>query len=204
MRTAATRLFAERGYAGSSLRDLAREAGMSLSGLYHHFDSKDELLYELQRDAYERLMQPLADIPGDAEPKTKLELLVQNHLRFFAADITGMKVLSHEAEALDGELAGRVRRIRRRYYRYFHDVVTELLRVCRRTDLNPRVATMTLFGMINWIYTWYKPAADGPPDTLASQMVGIFLDGLDRRNNGQTRAASQSRSKRGGTKEDKP
>lgn len=200
---AATRLFAERGFAGSSLRDLAKESGLSLAGLYHHFESKDQLLYELQRDAYERLMQPLGSMPADADPLKKLEALVQNHLRFFAADITGMKVLSHEGEALSGDLGDRVRRMRRKYYNHFLGIVTELLRVYRRPDLSPRVATMTLFGMINWIYTWYKPATDGPPNTLASQMVGIFLSGLDRRTNGQTRAASQARSRRSVTKEDK-
>jgi AcrR family transcriptional regulator len=202
VRTAATRLFAERGFAGSSLRDLARASGMSLAGLYHHFDSKDTLLFELQRDAYERLMQPLNDISADAEPLEKLEALVQNHLRFFAADITAMKVLSHEAEALDGDLGDRVRRMRRKYYNHFLSIVTELLRVSRRKDLNPRVATMTLFGMINWIYTWYKPATDGPPDRLASQMVGIFLNGLDRGTKGQAPAAPRAQSRRRAKKED--
>jgi AcrR family transcriptional regulator len=195
-------LFAERGYAGSSLRDLARASGMSLAGLYHHFDSKDKLLYELQRDAYERLMKPLGSIPSDAEPAKKLEALVGNHLRFFAADITAMKVLSHEAEALDGDLGDRIRRLRRKYYSHFLSIVTELLRVLRRKDLNPRAATMTLFGMINWIYTWYKPATDGPPDKLANQMVGIFLNGLDRRTKGQAPAAPRAQSRRRVKRED--
>ena len=202
VRSAATRLFAERGFAGSSLRDLARAADMSLAGLYHHFDSKDKLLFDLQSDAYERLMRPLEDIPGDAEPAKKLDSLVRNHLRFFAADITSMKVLSHESDALDGELGDRMRRIRRKYYNYFLGVVIELLRALDRKDLDPRVATMTLFGMINWIYTWYKPATDGPPDRLASQMAGIFLNGLDQKATGQAPAALEKRLRRKIKKED--
>jgi TetR/AcrR family transcriptional regulator len=175
---------------------------MSLSGLYHHFHSKDELLFDLQQDAYERLMQPLNGVPPETEPLKKLEALVQNHLRFFAADITAMKVLSHEANTLDGELGDRMRRMRRKYYNHFLGAVTELLRLYRRDDLDPRVATMTLFGMINWIYTWYKPATDGPPDKLASQMAGIFLNGLDHRATDAPPSAPRARPRRRGKKED--
>ena len=204
VRSAATRLFAERGFAGSSLRDLARAADMSLAGLYHHFDSKDKLLFELQSDAYERLKRPLADIPNDAEPVTRLESLVLNHVRFFAGDITSMKVLSHEANALGGELGDRIRRIRRKYYNHFLGAVTELLRTLGRRDLDPRVTTMTLFGMINWIYTWYKPATDGPPDKLASQMAGIFLNGLNHQAKGHAPAALAKRLRRRIKKEEGP
>jgi hypothetical protein len=147
-------------------------------------------------------MKPLGSIPAATEPTKKLEALVGNHLRFFAADITAMKVLSHEGEALDGDLGDRVRLLRRKYYNHFLSIVTELLRVLRRKDISPRVATMTLFGMINWIYTWYKPATDGPPDKLANQMVGIFLNGLDSRTNGQAPAAPQAKSRRKAKRED--
>jgi AcrR family transcriptional regulator len=180
VRAAATRLFAERGFAKTSMRELASAAGMSLSGLYHHFPSKDELLFELQRDAYERLMRPLGDVADTAPPVEKLKHLVQNHLRFFAADITAMKVLSHEGEALDGELGRRTRRMRRTYYRHCLGIVTALFESGGKREIDPRIATMTLFGMINWIYTWYRPGTDGPPEKLATQMVEIFLNGINK------------------------
>lgn len=180
VRSAAARLFAERGFARASMRDLAGAAGMSLSGLYHYFESKDELLYELQRDAFERLISPLAQLPADLPPAAKIERLVQNHLEFFAAHITEMKVLSHESGALSDELARKMRRLRRNYYDLCLAIVIDLLRSRRRRDLDPRITTMSLFGMINWIYTWYKPATDGPAALLARQMTEVFLHGVDR------------------------
>jgi AcrR family transcriptional regulator len=162
------------------MRDLAAAAGMSLSGLYHYFEGKDELLYELQRDAFERLTGPLAELPQDLSPSGKIERLIQNHLEFFADHITEMKVLTHESDVLGDELARRMRRLRRSYYELCLGIVTDLLKSRRRRDLDPRIATMSLFGMINWIYTWYKPATDGPAAPLARQMTDIFLRGVDR------------------------
>jgi AcrR family transcriptional regulator len=180
VRSAAARLFAERGFARASMRDLAGAAGMSLSGLYHYFEGKDDLLYELQRDAFERLTGPLAELPEDLSPAAKIERLVLNHIEFFASHITEMKVLSHESNALSDELARKMRRLRRNYYDLCLAIVTDLLKSRRRRDLDPRIATMSLFGMINWIYTWYKPATDGPAAQLAKQMTEIFLHGVDR------------------------
>ncbi len=180
VRSAAARLFAERGFARASMRDLARAAGMSLSGLYHYFAGKDELLYELQRAAFEQLIRPLSQCSPAATPAEKVERLIRNHLEFFAAHITEMKVLSHESEALDGEMGRRMRRMRRSYYNLCLGIVAELLKSRRRRDLDPRITTMALFGMINWIYTWYKPATDGPAEHLARQMTTVFLQGVDR------------------------
>ena len=180
VRQAATKLFAARGFARTSMRDLAKESGISLAGLYHHFPSKDDLFFELQRDAYERLTAPLADLSPESAPEQRLRDLIFNHITFFASDITAMKVLSHEAEALDGEMGRKMRRMRRQYFEICLTIVTELLETNSRKDLVPRSVTMTLFGMINWIYTWYKPATDGPANQLADQMSGIFLNGIER------------------------
>lgn len=180
VRSAAARLFADRGFARASMRDLAEAAGMSLSGLYHYFPSKDELLYEMQRDAFEQLTEPLSALPADLSPSQKIEQLILNHLEFFAGHITEMKVLSHESGALSDELAKKMRRLRRNYYDLCLGIVSDLLKNRRRRDLDPRITTMALFGMINWIYTWYKPGTDGPAAQLAKQMTDIFLRGVDR------------------------
>lgn len=181
VRTAAARLFARQGFERTSMRDLARAAGMSLSGLYYHFPGKDELLYDIQRDAFDRLFDPLTRLPEATPPAEKIALLIQNHLEFFAAHITEMKVLSHEAEALRNSLGRQMRRMRRRYYDICHAVVTDLLKERERTDLDPRITTMTLFGMINWIYTWYRPGTDGSVPQLAQQMTDVFLNGVQTR-----------------------
>ena len=180
IRTAAARLFAERGFDGASMRDLAAATGMSLSGLYHYFENKDALLFELQRDAFERLTAPLAELPESLEPAAKIERLVLNHIEFFVDHANDMRVMAHDSNVLGDEQARRMRKIRRNYYEICLGIITELLKSGRRRDLDPRIATMSLFGMINWIYTWYKPATHGPAAQLAAQMTDIFLHGVDR------------------------
>ena len=77
---AAVSLFAERGFERASMRDLAARTGMSLAGLYHHFASKDQLLYALQLDAFGRLFASLDGMPSEAPPAARLEFLIRNHL----------------------------------------------------------------------------------------------------------------------------
>ncbi len=182
VRRAAARLFAERGFARASMRELARAAEMSLAGLYHHFPGKNELLFEIQRDAYERLLAPLKEIPPETRPAEKIAALIHNHLRFFINHITEMKVLSHEADVLGDALGRRIRRQKRRYFDIYHGAVVKLLAENGRRDLDPRTVTMTLFGMINWIYTWYRPRSDGNAEELARQMTEMFLHGIERKN----------------------
>jgi len=160
------------------MRDLAREAEMSLAGLYHHFAGKDELLFEIQRDAFDRLFEPLTRLADETPAAERIELLIRNHLEFFAAHITEMKVLSHEADALGDALGRQMRRQRRRYYDICLKVVTDLITERGNHHLDPRVATMSLFGMINWIYTWYRPQSGISVDALARQMSEIFLNGV--------------------------
>lgn len=174
----AVELFAQQGFAGSSVRDLARHCGLSLAGLYHHFSSKEEILFEIQREAFEQLLKPLEDDGRTLSPHERLALFVRNHIGFFSRQTTKMKLLSHELSALRGDHGGQIDQLRRRYYDICHSTVVDLLRELDRTDLNSRVTTLSLFGMINWIYRWYPRPHDPPPDRLADQMLELFLHGL--------------------------
>jgi len=178
IRAAAIELFARRGFAATSMRDIAKSSGLSLAGLYHHFPGKEELLYRIQEDAYERLMTPLRQLPPDMTPALKIERIIHNHVVFFAGQITEMRVLSHELMALGGDRGRRIGRMRHEYFALCLQAVTGLLRGGGRRAPNARAATMCLFGMINWIYTWYKPERDGNPEALARLMTQILMNGL--------------------------
>lgn len=178
IRAAAIALFAQRGFAATSMRDIAKASGVSLAGLYHHFPGKDELLYRIEEDAYERLVAPLRQFPRDMTPAQKVEHIIHNHVVFFAGQITEMKVLSHELTALEGDRGGRIRRMRREYFALCLQAVTGLLRGRGRSAPNARATTMCLFGMINWIYTWYRPQRDGDPELLARLMTQILMHGM--------------------------
>ena len=182
---AAIGLFAERGFATASIREVAREANMSLAGVYHHFNSKDELLFEIQRESFERLMAPLNVLPSSAPARQRLEMFVDNHLSFFSERMTEMKVLSHELEALSGPMGAKIGTYRFRYYRFCLDAVTDLIKERGRKAVDPYVATMSLFGMLNWIYRWYGARREHTPHELGRQMLTIFLQGIeDHQDNG--------------------
>lgn len=173
----ATEVFAERGYHRASIRDISRATGVSLSGLYYYVDSKEELLFRIQEHSFGTVLSNLEELLADVEdPHRRLRLLVENHLRFFVNNMQEMKVLSHEADSLSGEYRQQVDDMKRQYNRVCMAIIEEL----RPPDspIDVRVATFSLFGMMNWIYNWYHPERDIPVEELAADMSHLFLRGF--------------------------
>lgn len=168
-------VFAEKGYHQASIRDIARATDVSLSGLYYYFQSKEELLFLIEDNALATLVDSFERLlSGVADPQRRLCLLIENHLRFFVDNPPEMKVLSHEAESLTGEFHARLTARKRRITEIASGILAELR---PDSDLNPRVSVYALFGMMNWIYTWYRPEGDVAVDELAESMCHIFLHG---------------------------
>src|SRR5712692_3308057 len=98
LRTSA-RIFAEKSFHSTSMRDISRETGVSLAGLYHYCKSKEELLFLIQDNCFGRVLERLEQRLSDtADPVQRLRVFIDNHLAFFAANMAEMKVLSHEAD----------------------------------------------------------------------------------------------------------
>jgi AcrR family transcriptional regulator len=174
----ATEVFCKKGYEGASMRDLSRESGMSLAGLYYYFESKERLLYLIQKHTFttivQRLKVRLQDV-SDAEERIRIFIL--NHLEYFLANQSAMKVLSHEAEVLTNGFASEVAAIKREYYRICVGLLDELKRE-RDLQFSSRIAVLSLFGMMNWIYTWHNPRMDADAASIASAMGDVFLRGV--------------------------
>src|SRR5512144_2935014 len=108
LRTSA-RIFAEKSYHSTSMRDISRETGVSLAGLYHYCKSKEQLLFLIQDNCFGRVLERLEEqLFGVDDPVEKLRIFIENHLSFFAANMAEMKVLSHEADSLRGDLRDHV------------------------------------------------------------------------------------------------
>jgi AcrR family transcriptional regulator len=174
-------IFAEQGFEGASIRDISRATGISLSGLYYYFESKQKLLYLLQKSAFtnimERLQQRLAHIQ---EPEARLRVLVRNHIEYFLSHPNEMKVLSHEEEALDPPYREEVASIKRRYYALAREIFDGVAGKGLAEGLRPRVAVLSLFGMMNWVYKWHRPKTDPSAQELTEAIVGIFLYGVKK------------------------
>jgi TetR/AcrR family transcriptional regulator, cholesterol catabolism regulator len=174
----ATEVFCEKGYEGASMRDLSRACGMSLAGLYYYFESKERLLFLIQKHTFTTIVQRLKTrLEGVSSPEQRIRIFILNHLEYFLANPAAMKVLSHEAEALTNSFASEVAAIKREYYRICVGLLDELKRD-EGVQFSTRIAVLSLFGMMNWIYTWHNSRIDADAGEIAREMGDIFLRGV--------------------------
>jgi len=193
LRTSA-RIFAEKSFHSTSMRDISRATGVSLAGLYHYCKSKEELLFLIQDHCFGRVLERLEQrLRDSSDPIEKLRIFIDNHLSFFAANMAEMKVLSHEADSLAGDLHAHVSNKKRQYTLRARKILADLqhnnanarparrngrrrVPESRRMDLT--VATYALFGMMNWIYNWYDPGGKLSVTQLVDNITQLFLAGF--------------------------
>lgn len=186
----ATDVFYEKGYEGASMRDLSRASGISLSGLYYYFKSKEELLYLIQKHTFTTIVERLrARLDEVSDPAERIRLFILNHLEYFLANQKAMTVLSHEDDVLKNGFGAQIAAIKREYYRTCVDLLDALKR-SQRLEYSSRVAVLSLFGMMNWIYTWHNPRVDADARDMARQMADIFLEGIRAARPGRARKKS--------------
>jgi AcrR family transcriptional regulator len=174
---AAARVFAERGYHPTSMRDLAAASGMSLAGMYYYVRGKEELLALIQERCFTQVMDGArAAVAGVTDPTDRLATFVRHHVTFFAAHMPEMKVLSHEAESLSGAAAHALRDSKKTYSALLIELIAAV--APEAPPAEHAVAAYAIFGMTNWIYTWYRP--DGPISSaeLAERLAEMALSAV--------------------------
>ena len=179
LRTAA-RIFAEKSYHSTSMRDISRATNVSLAGLYHYCKSKEELLFLIQDNCFGRVLERLEQQLDEVEdPVAKLGIFIENHLSFFAANMAEMKVLSHEADSLRGDLHAHVSTRKDNYTKLARKILQEVQESTQnKHPVDLTVATYALFGMMNWIYNWYDPEGKLRVHELAQQLTQLFIGGF--------------------------
>lgn len=174
----ATEVFYEKGYEGASMRDLARSSGMSLSGLYYYFESKEKLLYLIQKHTFSTIVDNLRErLDEVSDPEQRIRIFILNHLEYFLTNQKAMKVLSHEAEVLKNGFGTEIASLKRTYYRMCVGLLDDF-KAAEKLEFSTRMAVLSLFGMMNWIYTWYNPRVDADAQHLAGGMSDLFLRGI--------------------------
>jgi AcrR family transcriptional regulator len=173
-----TAVFYEKGYEGASMRDLSRASGMSLAGLYYYFESKEKLLYLIHKHYFTSVLEQLRErLDAVSEPEERVRAFILNHLDYFLTNYKAMKVLSHEDDVLEGDFGAEIATLKRQYYHSCADLVEALKRE-HRLNFSTRVSVLSLFGMMNWLYTWYNPRVDPAASVLARHVGDIFLQGI--------------------------
>jgi TetR/AcrR family transcriptional regulator, cholesterol catabolism regulator len=173
----AARLFAEKGYHGTSIGDLAEAMGVQKGSLYAHIDSKADLLWEVAREGAAAFHGALDALPDELAPTEKIRLALRAHLRVVGEQLDVATVFVREWRYLEGERRDEFVAERRRY----EERVRALFREGRelgglRTDLDDATATLLALSAANWAYTWLRPGAD--TDELADRFFAFLLDGM--------------------------
>ena len=173
----AARLFAERGYHGTSIGDLAQAMGVQKGTLYSHIASKQDLLYETMRDGAAAFHSALDEIPEDLPATDKIRLALRAHLRVVAEQLDVATVFVREWRYLEGDRRDEIVDERRRY----EERIRALFREGRelgelRTDLDDATAALLTLSAANWAYTWLRAGAD--TDALADRFYALLIDGM--------------------------
>src|SRR6202045_2266392 len=189
LRTAA-RLFQRRGYDATSMNDVAAALKLSKGGLYHHFQSKDEILFEIMDHAMQITQERVLDpVRGIADPEQRLRALIRLHIEVVLSprdrEIT---VMLHENHPLPPALRKRINSRKKDYVHFVENLIADVQKAegqkesqrTRQTagKVSPRAAAFALLGMINWIYQWYKPEGDLQAHTLVPQFTDMVFGGI--------------------------
>jgi AcrR family transcriptional regulator len=175
----AAELFAEQGFARTSIAELAAHCKASKSWIYHYFPSKEAILYAILHDHMTLLLRTAeSEIDKHQAPEAQLRGLLRSFMGIYVRAQAKHVVLLAELGSLPAEQQREIRELERRVVDLVADVVRRLdaPHAAERRRIMP--ITMMLFGMINWTYTWYRP--DGPiaPEQLADLAADLFLNGL--------------------------
>jgi TetR/AcrR family transcriptional regulator, cholesterol catabolism regulator len=173
----AARLFAERGYHGTSIGDLAQAMGVQKGTLYSHIASKQDLLYETMRDGAAAFHAALDEIPEELPATEKIRLALRAHLRTVAEQLDVATVFVREWRYLEGDRRDEIVDERRRY----EERIRALFREGRelgelRTDLDDATAALLTLSAANWAYTWLREGAD--TNALADRFYALLIDGM--------------------------
>ncbi|MDQ3778214.1 MAG: TetR/AcrR family transcriptional regulator [Actinomycetota bacterium] len=173
----AARLFAERGYHGTSIGDLAKALGVQKGSLYAHIESKQDLLYEAMREGADAFHSALDAIPESLAVTERIRLALRAHLRVVAEQLDVATVFVREWRYLEGDRADEFLAERRRYEERFRALFREGRELgALRTDLDDQAATLLVLSAANWAYTWLHPGVD--TDDLADRFFATLLDGI--------------------------
>jgi len=174
-----TELILERGYDNTPMSVIAKALGMTEAGIYHHIETKEDLLYAVHRRAIDQMLLPVierADLVP--EPEAKLRLFLFEYAHLMTRD-PAARVLINEAHRLSPERFEEIRRIWRRGYHLVRDAIAALQKTGRcRDDIDPGHAAFAALGMCSWILYWFDYTRPSSGNEIAATMCNIFMAGV--------------------------
>ncbi|WP_231954315.1 TetR/AcrR family transcriptional regulator [Actinoplanes derwentensis] len=175
VRTAALELFAERGFHGTGIRDLAQRAGVSTATLYHYMGTKEDLLAEIMRDSMRLLLRAASPTGTGGTPTERIARLTRIHVLAHAARPLHTRVADDELRALSPGSRAEITALRDEYERFWQSAIDDGVSTGEFRVQAPGVARLALLEMCSGVARWYRP--DGPltAGELAARYVEMAL-----------------------------
>lgn len=180
---AATRLFGSQGYAGTTMRDIAKDVGVLPGSLYSHIDGKESLLFAIVEDGIDRFLSLGTKADSATEsPTERLHRLITDHVGVIGADPDRTLVVFHQWRYLTGQRLEIAIEKRRRY----EQLITEVLEAGFASGdfdraLNTKVTVKSLLGSLNWTAEWYRPDGPETAEQIGEHLAESIMYGLRNR-----------------------
>ena len=193
--SAAAKVFRTKGYHAATVRDIADEVGLLKGSLYHHFDSKEELLYLVVKEPIAQMYRTMAEIAeADGRATDKLKRAISAHLEAFDRHYPHLFVYLRERESVKRRFREMIGFSPKDYERCWQQILREGVESGEfRTDLDIQVASYGLLGMLNWLYKWYDPQGRLSVQEVAAQFTSLALAGLAAERQPHLAAAAKPR-----------
>lgn len=182
IREAAARLFRDKGYPATSMRDLADAVQLRASSLYNHISSKEEILKDICFGNAQRFLAVMEEVEQmEASATEKVMALLRLHIRTATEDLTSVTAFNDEWRHLTEPHLSEFKALRKNYEGRFQAIIEAGIRSGEFQDVEPAIALHTLFSAVRWLFDWYKPGKKITAEVLEEQVGGLLMKGLGRK-----------------------
>ena len=176
MINAAAEVFSRKSYNGTSLQDIADAVGMQKGSLYHYIQTKDDLLFEIINSSHESVLERNVRWREIEDPLEAIRVFAEDHLRVGLDNLIFTRVYMQDFRSLSGERRKDILAKRNSYQKDLVDLIRTGVETGRmRQDLDPEIGAMAVFGMLNWLSTWYRPNGPFDPEQVVDQIAAATV-----------------------------
>lgn len=176
---AAARLFRDRGYSATSMRDLAKAVHLQAPSLYNHISGKQEILKEICFQNARRFAAGLERIESDySEPEDRVRALIEFHLEVATSDATSITSFNDEWRHLEAAELEAFRQQRKSYERRFRSIIEQGMQQGIFRTADPAIVLYTILSSIRWVYDWYQPERATEIEQVKAEVIGFVMAGL--------------------------
>lgn len=178
----AAKLFRQKGFGGTSMRDLAGEVGIEAASMYNHIKSKDEILELICFRVSSTYISQLAEIEAtDASYVEKIKALIRLHIRLMIEDGAAVSVGNHDWKYLREPALTEFKQARKQYEKGFAALIEQGIAAGEFQPVNVSVALFTILSAVRWVELWYRPGRELSAEELEANIITMLLTGLEKK-----------------------